>query len=256
MKLIDHPPTQGEATVPDSNARRFMLPRIALADGTLEAIKWIALVFMVVDHVNKYLFNGTKEWLFIFGRLAMPLFVFVLAYNLARPASLVHGVYQRTTWRLFFVGCLSMPPFIALGSLIAGWWPLNIMFTLAALAGVLLLIEQRSMQSYALAAALFLVAGSLVEFCWPGIGLGVAAWAYCRRPSWMALALAVAAFGGVCYINSNGWAFLAVPLVLVASRANFSLPRLRWAFYSFYPLHLVALFLIRIPMSKMGYLFF
>lgn len=32
--------------------------------------------------------------------------------------------------------------------------------------------------------------------------------------------------------------------------------RLRWAFYAYYPLHLTALWLIRIPMSKAGYLFF
>ena len=31
---------------------------------------------------------------------------------------------------------------------------------------------------------------------------------------------------------------------------------LRWAFYAYYPLHLAALWLIRIPMSKAGYLFF
>ena len=35
-----------------------------------------------------------------------------------------------------------------------------------------------------------------------------------------------------------------------------ALPRLRWAFYAYYPLHLAALWLIRIPMSKAGYLFF
>lgn len=31
---------------------------------------------------------------------------------------------------------------------------------------------------------------------------------------------------------------------------------LRWAFYIFYPLHLAALLLVRIPMAAAGYLFF
>lgn len=52
-------------------------------DGTVEALKWLALALMTGDHVNKYLFNGTLPFLFEAGRLALPIFVFVLAYNLA-----------------------------------------------------------------------------------------------------------------------------------------------------------------------------
>lgn len=216
-----------------SNAGRAMLPGIVLADHTLEAIKWIALILMTGDHVNKYLFNGTKEWLFDCGRLAMPLFVFVLAYNLARPDTLARCVYHRTIWRLFFVGCLATPPFIALGNVLYGWWPFNIMFTLAATAGVLLLLDRGSMSHYVAAGALFILAGSIVEFCWPALGLGVATWLYVRRPSWIALGVAAAALSGLFYINGNGWAALAIPLAWVASRANLVMPRLRWAFYSY-----------------------
>jgi hypothetical protein len=40
----------------------------------------------------------------------------------------------------------------------------------------------------------------------------------------------------------------SVPLLfLVASRLDLPMPRLRWAFYAYYPLHLAALWLIRIP---------
>jgi hypothetical protein len=38
------------------------LPRLVLADGTVEALKWFALLLMTGDHVNKYLFNGTIDW--------------------------------------------------------------------------------------------------------------------------------------------------------------------------------------------------
>ena len=59
-----------------------------MADGTIEGLKWLALVLMTGDHVNKYLFNATLPVLFEAGRIALPLFVFVLAYNLARPGTL------------------------------------------------------------------------------------------------------------------------------------------------------------------------
>nr|WEG85486.1 trbP [Escherichia coli] len=67
---------------------RASLPAMVIADGTIEALKWLALLAMTGDHVNKYLFNGTLPYLFEAGRLALPLFVFVLAYNLARPGAL------------------------------------------------------------------------------------------------------------------------------------------------------------------------
>ena len=97
---------------------------------------------------------------------------------------------------------------------------------------------------------------ALVEFWWPALALGLAVWLYCRRPSWTAIALAVAAFGGLWYVNGNPWALAAVPIALGASGADLRVPRLRWMFYAYYPAHLVALLLIRIPMSKAGYLFF
>ena len=232
------------------------LPRLVAADGALEAVKWLALVLMTGDHVNKYLFNGTKEWLFDSGRIAMPLFVFVLAYNLARPGAMDRGVYQRTTWRLLVVGGVTMPAFVALGGLVAGWWPLNIMFTMAAIAGMLLLIDRGTVAYRVCAAGVFLAAGAMVEFWWPALALGLAVWLYCRRPSWMAIALAAAAFAGLWNVNGNPWALAALPIVLGASGADPRVPRLRWVFYAYYPAHLVALWLIRIPMSKAGYLFF
>ena len=82
-------------------------------DGTVEALKWIALALMTGDHVNKYLFNGTLPFLFEAGRLALPLFVFVLGYNLARPGAFERGAYTRTMKRLAVFGAVASVPFIA-----------------------------------------------------------------------------------------------------------------------------------------------
>ena len=79
---------------------------LRVSDGTIEALKWIGLVVMTSDHVNKYLFNATLPGLFEAGRLCLPLFVFVLAYNLARPGTLASGAYLRTLKRLAIFGAL------------------------------------------------------------------------------------------------------------------------------------------------------
>lgn len=232
------------------------LPRLKLSDGALVGLKWLGLLLMTGDHVSKYLFNGTVEWLYYLGRLAMPLFVFVLAYNLARPDALVRGAYQRTLWRLVVAGCVATPPFLALGGLGVSWWPLNIMFTLASIVFVLYLIELQTVASRIGAGLVLMLAGSLVEFWWPAIALGLAIWLYCRRPSLVYAGLALTALGALWPINGNLWAFAVVPVVVVASRVSWLVPRSRWFFYAYYPGHLALLWLIRIPMSRAGYLFF
>jgi hypothetical protein len=232
------------------------MPRPAVSDGTIEALKWFALLLMTGDHVNKYLFNDTMPLLFDAGRLALPLFAVVLGYNLARPGTLERGVYARTMKRLAVFGLVATPAFIALGSLVAGWWPLNVMFTLLAATATLYLIELGGKWHLVAAAAVFLVAGSSVEFWWPALAICVAVWWYCKRPAMPALLLLIAASSSLWFINGNFWALAALPLVAAAAHVDLRMPRLRWAFYAYYPLHLVALWLIRIPMSKAGYLFF
>jgi hypothetical protein len=221
-----------------------------MAGGTVEALKWLALVLMTGDHVNRFLFSGTLPYLFELGRLALPIFVFVLAYNLARPGQLEQGTYPRTMKRLAVFGALASVPFIALGDLLhAGWWPLNILFTLLLLTTTLYLVERNDLLA---AGVLFLVGGSLVEYGWLGLSLGLAVWTYCKQPSLPAAAVALLACAGLWLTNGNLWALACVPLILAATRLNLPVPRLRWAFYAYYPLHLGLIWLIRSAMSNLG----
>lgn len=109
-----------------SEEGRGTLSPLSVPDGTPEALKWVGLLLMTGDHVNKYLFNTTVPVLYEAGRAAVPLFVFVLAYNLARPGAFERGVYGRTMKRLAVCGTAASVPFIALGGLVSGWWPLNV----------------------------------------------------------------------------------------------------------------------------------
>ncbi len=234
----------------------YTLPRLFVSDGTIEAMKWLALILMTGDHINKYLFNETLPFLFETGRMAMPLFVFVLAYNLARPGIYKSGAYLRIMTRLTIFGLLATPAFIALGGLLDGWWPLNIMFALLIITATLYVIEYRTVGGYATAAVVFLVGSAFVEFWWPAVLFGLAVWWYCKRPGLMPLTLALESLASLWFVNGNLWALAAVPVILLLSRIDLRMPRLRWAFYGYYPIHLAALWLIRIPMSNAGYLFF
>jgi len=219
-------------------------PALLLSSGTLEALKWLALLLMTLDHVNKYLLHASVPELFAAGRLALPLFGFVLGYNLARPGALASGGYLRTARRLAVFGSIATIPFIALGGLGWGWWPLNIMATLLVATLCAWLIEVGGPVRLAAAAAVFIVGGALVEFWWPGLAACLLAWAYCRRPSWVTLALWVGALASLYVINGNLWALAAAPLIFAAGQVKLTVPRGRLGFYVYYPAHLAVLWVL------------
>lgn len=221
------------------------LPGLVLSDGGVEALKWLGVVLMTLDHFNKYLLHSAAAPLFDAGRTIMPIFAVVLAYNLARPGTLDRGVYPRVMQRLAISGALATLPFTALGGLGGGWWPLNIMATLLVATAVTYLIERGGAARLGGAVALFVIGGAFVEFWWPALAIALGAWSYFRRPSWPAVLLALAGFSALYVINRNLWAFAALPLLLLASRVDLRVPRLRWLFYAFYPLHLAVIWLVR-----------
>ena len=217
-------------------------PPLHVADGTLEALKWIALALMLLDHVNTFLYNRTLPGAYEIGRWVAPVFGFVLAYNLARPDTLQQGIHLRVMRRLAIFGVLAAPPFIAL---IGRWWPLNIMFLLLAATAVIYGLERRDVAGIAIAGLAFCVGGLLAEYFYPGIVMVVAAWAYCREPNARHLLVWVLCVATLVLINANFWALAAVPCLLLASRVDLRVPRLRWLFYAFYPLHLAVLWWLR-----------
>jgi TraX protein len=221
----------------------------AMADGSLEAIKCTALVLMVFDHVNKYIYAENLPGVFPIGRIVMPMFGFVLAYNLARPGALARGVHGRMLFRLTLAGVAASPMFIILNGMYVttnAWWPLNILFMLLLVVLLTYLIDRGGMKNYALAIGLFIVGGALVEYLWMGVLCCFGAWLFCREASRSRLLLWFLGTLSLAVVNGNAWALVAVPIVLVAGRISFRLPRLTWAFYTFYPVHLLILLGVRL----------
>jgi len=146
--------------------------------------------------------------------------------------------------RLALFGLLATPPFIALGGLLAGWWPLNILFALLSLTAIIYYLEQQTITGYLIACAVFIVAGSSVEFWWPFLAFGSAVWWYCKTPQLTALILAVVALFLLRLINGNDWALAALPVLCISTAINIPMPRYQWLFYYFYPVHLSLLWIL------------
>jgi TraX protein len=222
--------------------------RLFLPDASIELMKWIALGLMVLDHVNKHLFNERFTVIFALGRLALPLFCIVLGYNLSRP-SINTKTYVRVLKRLAVYGTVASVPFIALGGLAWGWWPLNIMFMMLAAVLMMFLIERKNGWSTALAVLVFLIGGAFVEFWWAGVLCCVAAWMFFRKTSWAWFAAFVGSVAALYVINSNFWALAALPVVVAivffSKRTQLNIGRFKNFFYVFYPAHLALIWLIK-----------
>lgn len=201
---------------------------ISLGSGARELLKWIALLAMTGDHVAKVVFGGYVPVVTELGRIAFPLFALVMACNLAQPGADL----RKSMRRLALWGVIAQP----LHALVFGsWLPFNILLTFAlAAVAVHALANNRPL-------LLLLAAGvlpMLVDYQWAGVGSVLLAWIAFRHRAWWTLLIALAA---VCWANRNGWAVLAVPVVLLAARVQWQLPRWRWMFYGYYVGHLLVL---------------
>lgn len=216
--------------------------QIRIDDGALALLKWLALALMALDHIDKYLFNQQFKLLFYAGRIAMPLFALVLAYNLARPGAHEARRLSQTLRRLCVFGALAMPAFWLLG---VPFFVLNIMFTLAVGVLCIWLIDEGGILNKSLAAAVFLLLGLLVEFWWFGLAVIITAWSFFKHPTVIRAALVALAVASLAIVNGNFYALLALPILIFSTRLSVKILRAKYLFYGFYPAHLTIILLVK-----------
>lgn len=219
-------------------------PALVISSGSIEALKWLAIALMTLDHINTYLFDRTLQYAFELGRIAMPIFVLVMAYNLARPEAFSRGTFQRSIKRLALFAVLACIPFIPLQG--GAFFPLNILFLLLLASIIVMLVEHGGRPQKLLAFTLFLAGGAFVEYWWPALALAIVAWRYFKNPSIAGLAGITILTASLWLINQNFWAMLALPIFFAASKVDIKLPRSKWyLFYIYYPAHLLLMLVIR-----------
>ena len=206
-----------------------------LTSSGKEWLKWLALVAMTADHVDKVLFAGNLPALSAFGRLAFPIFAVVLADNVSafRP-----GVADRAFSRLVWAGLIVQPFYMLAFDRVL---PLNTLWTLAA--GIYLVDPKNPLW---IRVAVFLGGGVVLDYSWPGLLVMLAASQWVRNRDmeqrWIVLAAGVAS---LCLVNGNGWALATLPLFWMATKTPGTLPRWRWLFLGYYVAHVAVLALWR-----------
>lgn len=205
---------------------------------------------MLVDHVGLAFFPEA-DWLRAVGRLAMPLFCYLLAAGFART-----GSPDRYAMRLLGWAVLSQPVFWWFDPGPLGWWSLNVLFTLLLGLGWLAWRQQDAFSAWAVlgglaAASLWAGQDILTPFSYGTYGLLMVALCdlFLVRAKAPSTALASAA---LLATSLAWWLWAGMPLLQAGAAAGPLAAgavlrqgrplrlRGRW-FYAFYPAHLLLL---------------
>lgn len=227
------------------------MPSIKLTSAQAEWIKWLALASMLADHIGRILLDShtpTAVMLTSVGRLAFPLFSFLLAHNLVYFSQ---HPRRYLVWILTFA-VLSQPVFI---HAFPNSSPLNIFATLGfGLVFLLALQHWNKTHTWpygALLLGLGILAGifgHLFDYGVIGIALPAAWWLWLQRPKHGGMTALLLVFLLLLNLSPQGLAgVLSLPLIVFLQRCNLPpLPRLpRLFFYGFYPLHLLVLLFLK-----------
>lgn len=218
-------------------------------------LKIIAMISMTLDHVGVALFPQI-EWLRIVGRLALPIYAFMIAEGCR---------HTRSMWRYFGSMALlailcQLVYFFAMESL---YMCILVTFSLSiALIGLL----KKSQQSDSFFWTILLILGVCgafflcemlpgrlphtdfeIDYGFIGVMIPVCLYATKDREGKMMVLLLSLVCMATIYGGVQWWGLLAVPLLLLYNGRRGKW-RMKWFFYFFYPVHLVAIYGISLLM--------
>ena len=204
-------------------------------------LKLLAAAAMLSDHVG-FIFH--INFLRFFGRLAMPLFCFVLALGFCHTKS--RGRYLL---RLLAFAAVSEVPFnLFIYGRAFDLGRQNMLFTLALALLVLWLCERAKRNAFACAA--FLAAGCALgvflrlDYGWIAILLTFAFYCFqAKAPRLLASGALLAVYGAV---KGGYYPFALFALLPVFAYNGQKGPAVKYFFYLFYPLHMLALCGVRL----------
>ena len=218
---------------------------------TSASLQLIAIITMIIDHVGLFL-CGNDLGMRLVGRLAMPLFCFMLAEGFLHTK----GKRWKYFGRLAIFALISQLPFDLLSNSAASPVRLNVMFTLATGFAAMALIEYGKWAVIGL--PIFFIVAEYLHMDYGAYGIAMIVGFYLiskflgkkKQKIWRWLAYIVTFFTSTTiYVAAKQnatqlFALLAIiPIILYNGKLGKRLPK--WFGYIFYPAHLLAIFIIK-----------
>ena len=236
--------------------------RVPAGNTATNALKFIALVFMFIDHAGNMLFPQIPE-LRMIGRIAFPIYVWCMIVGFHYTRSV-----PKYLLRVLIVGVISQPLYnLALNHT---WKQPNVFLVLFLGLCALWGIREKKFLSQIWAPAIAIALATVLEadYNWRGVVLFIMLYAVQdSRPGIAAVMTAYALFWGSSYsvtkslfgltvdlgtlpgflsqplsslMRMQGYILLALPLILIPFKKDLKLPR--WVGYALYPAHLAVLY--------------
>lgn len=203
-------------------------------------LKWIAIVSMLIDHTGAVLFPQ-YEWMRIVGRLAFPIFAYLLVEGFIYTSDV-----KKYMLRLGVFALVSEIPFdLALFGTVIEFTHQNVFFTL--FMGILMLYlmlktPSRVRQVITIIAA-FLISDYLcMDYGSWGLLMILGFYELRDKKIWKLVAVAVVNIFFMGYSQIYA-AFAMIPIAFHNGKLG---PKMKMFFYTFYPVHLLILYLIRL----------
>ena len=243
----------------DSSGKSFGLSTFVL--------QLLAMAFMVIDHLGATIFPG-QEWMNCAGRLAFPIFAFLVAEGCARTSDfkaylrrmLIFALISEIPFNYFYESALFYP------------FHQNVMFTfLEAMLWIMLLEKIKAGKSkgrFITAAVVILVLARFIgyltftDYFGEGV-LTVLVFYLLRERTWYNLALQficlyylnfellggygyeIDILGHQFFFPQQGFALLAlVPIWLYSGKQGYSSRWFKYFRYAFYPAHMALIYII------------
>lgn len=199
---------------------------------------------MFVDHIGLVFFPN-DEYLRVIGRLSFPIFAFLVAEGFVHTHSRTKYLY-----RLLIFAFVAQPFYSAMSiAAVVSPFKLNILFTLAAGLGLLMLLEKREYFISAFYLLLLFTVNIVVPFDFGiyGVLLILTSYIFITKPNIGApLLLLLIVLDNV--IKPSFWetrifALAAlIPLFLYNGKLGYKVPR--YVFYAIYPVHMAIIALV------------
>ena len=244
-----------------------------ISSGSIELLKWIGLCTMSIDHWNTFYFNSEYELMRQIGRIAFPLFVVVISYNIATLKGNKEKKVRQIIPRLFFFGLAAVPAIayfkysrtidshnillLPFNEFVFWLLPLNVMFTFITLMVLLLCCERaiKRPMTYTIVYCFVLVAlAGVSEYGISASLIGTAIFVFFIEPldkrnfiplRIISLTLFIVGYLILVKFTSNSlWPIVALPIIYIASKYSFKAPRAGHFFYAYYPLHISVIVLL------------
>lgn len=208
-------------------------------------LKVIALITMVVDHIG-VVFYPDCNWLRVIGRIAFPIFAFLLVEGYFHTSDVKKYIMRMAT-----LAFISEIPFdlIVYGNVV-DFRHQNIFFTFVIGLFMMYMMSRCVQPIYS---TLWLVLGFVIatvfmaDYSYYGIAIIYLFYRFRNMRLFGCIGLVVAS---ILFGNVQIWAILAIPLLLMYNGKKgpaFADKKVyKYSFYGFYPLHMIILFGIKV----------